>query len=120
MKFCTSLIISLVLGGTTVHAATELTLDDCLKIALSESPTIQVADIEIKRTDYSRKDVLAQLLPTVSFGAQYNRTLAKQTMYMNLGSYPGMGDETEGLHKSPHPSPRKMTVSRWDLTTPTR
>ncbi|MBO5053212.1 MAG: TolC family protein [Muribaculaceae bacterium] len=96
MKFCTSLIISLVLGGTTVHAATELTLDDCLKIALSESPTIQVADIEIKRTDYSRKDVLAQLLPTVSFGAQYNRTLAKQTMYMNLGSYPGMGDETEG------------------------
>lgn len=96
MKFCTSLIISLVLGGTTVHAATELTLDDCLKIALSESPIIQVADIEIKRTDYSRKDVLAQLLPTVSFGAQYNRTLAKQTMYMNLGSYPGMGDETEG------------------------
>lgn len=96
MKFCTSLIISLILGGTTVHAATELTLDDCLKIALSESPTIQVADIEIKRTDYSRKDVLAQLLPTVSFGAQYNRTLAKQTMYMNLGSYPGMGDETEG------------------------
>lgn len=96
MKFCTSLIISLILGGTTVHAATELSLDDCLKIALSESPTIRVADIEIQRTDYSRKDVLAQLLPTVSFGAQYNRTLAKQTMYMNLGSYPGMGDETEG------------------------
>lgn len=85
----------------SASAATTLTLDDCLKIALSESPTVKVADIEIQRADYSRKDVLGQLLPTVSFGAQYNRTLAKQTMYMNFGALGGgltggqTGDEAE-------------------------
>lgn len=45
--------------------------------------------MEITRVDYSRKEVLGQLFPTVSFGATYNRTLAKQTAYFNMSKMAG-------------------------------
>lgn len=73
-------------------AAPSLTLDQCLGIALSESPTVKIADMEITRADYSKKETLGQLLPSISFGASYNRTLAKQVMYMNMDGFKGMGD----------------------------
>lgn len=62
----------------------QLSLDKCIAIALDENPTIKVADMEISRLDYSKKETLGQLLPAINFGATYNRTLAKQTMYMNM------------------------------------
>lgn len=65
----------------------QLTLDRCLEIALSESPTIKVADMEVERMDYSRKEILGQLLPNVDFGASYSRMLAKQVMYMNMDGF---------------------------------
>lgn len=70
-----------------------LTLEQCIDIALSTNPTIVIADMEIKRMDYTRKDVLAQLLPNLSFGANYNRTLAKQVAYMDfdMSALGGMG-----------------------------
>lgn len=70
-----------------------LSLEDCLKIALSDNPTIKVADMEVERLDYSKKEVIGQLLPAIDFGANYNRTLEKQTMYMNMD---GFGDLTGG------------------------
>ncbi len=74
-----------VAAGATTHASAtlRLTLDECLRIALSENPTVKVADMEITRVDYSKKEVRAQLLPEVTFSGQYSRTLAKQTMYMD-------------------------------------
>lgn len=66
-----------------------LSLDECLTIALNENPTIKVADMEITRVDYSKKETLGQLFPTIAFGATYNRTLAKQTMFMNMDSFGG-------------------------------
>lgn len=84
------------------RAQVALSLDDCLRIALSENPTVKVADIEIERTDYSKTETLSQLLPQVSFAGSYSRTLAKQVMYMNmdfdfsgLGGGAGTGDEGE-------------------------
>ena len=76
-----------------------LSLDQCIEIALSDNPTIRVADMEVSRVDYSRREVLGQLLPNISFGATYNRTLAKQTMYMNMGRFgasSGSGGEEGG------------------------
>lgn len=90
-------------AGMTVMAAPAdtltLSLDTCIAIALSDNPTIRVADMEIQRMDYSKKEVIGQLLPTVNFGGTYNRTLAKQTMYMNMsragaGAGDDAGDET--------------------------
>lgn len=68
-----------------------MSVDECIAVALSDNPTIHVADMEIRRMDYSKKETLGQLLPTVAFGASYNRTLAKQTMYMNMRGMGGMG-----------------------------
>lgn len=75
-------------------ARDSLTLDDCLTIAMTNSPTVKVADMEVTRMDYSRKEVIGQLLPNVDFGGSYSRTLAKQTMYMNMdfGSFGGGGE----------------------------
>lgn len=68
-----------------------LSLDKCIEIALSDNPTIKIADMEITRTDYSKKEVLGQLFPSISFGGSYSRTLAKQTMYMNMSGFGGLG-----------------------------
>ena len=62
--------------------ALNVTLDECIRIALNDNPSIIVADMEIKRVDYSKKQTLGQLFPQVNFTANYNRTLAKQTMVM--------------------------------------
>lgn len=66
-----------------------VSLDQCIAIALDKNPTIKVADMEITRVDYSKKETLGQLLPNITFGGQYNRTLAKQVAYMNMGSLGG-------------------------------
>ena len=79
-----------------------LTLDQCIAIALDSSPTIKVADMEVSRMDYSRREVIGQLLPTVDFGATYSRMLAKQVMYMNMDfGYMGGGDGAEGDTPAP-------------------
>ena len=69
--------------GQTATDTLRLSLDDCIRIALNENPTINVAEMEITKVDYSKKEVLGQLLPTVTFSGSYQRTLAKQTMYMD-------------------------------------
>ncbi len=84
-----------------------LSLEQCIGIALSKSPTIKVADMEVTRVDYSRKETLGQLLPSISFGATYNRTLAKQVMYMNMDGFGDMGNKDES-----EPSSRAGSDSR--------
>ncbi len=66
------------------------------------NPTVKVADMDIKRVDYSKKETLGALLPTVAFGATYNRMLAKQVAYMNMDGFGGgaSGDESEGASSS--------------------
>ncbi|MDE6715258.1 MAG: TolC family protein, partial [Muribaculaceae bacterium] len=80
-------------NNVTVAAADTLllSLDECIEIALDKSPTVKVADMEIKRVDYSKKEVIGQLFPDISFAANYSRTLAKQTMYMNFDGFGAMG-----------------------------
>lgn len=89
-----------------------LSLDKCITIALSDNPSIKVADMEIERMDYYNKEVLGQLLPSISFNAQYSRTLAKQVMYLNMGAMgggassgaTGEGSESEGAEETPSTS----------------
>lgn len=87
LKQCLIAVL-LVMGAHTANAqqATDtinLTLDECLRIALNENPTIKVADMEIERVDYSKKETIAQLFPDISFAGSYSRTIKKQTMSMN-------------------------------------
>ena len=91
-KFSILLLGMFALASSALNAQTTaasdtmmLSVDDCVKIALNENPTIKIADMEITRVDYSKKETIGQLFPNVSFSAAYSRTLAKQTMYMNNG-----------------------------------
>lgn len=70
-----------------------LSLDDCLRIALTDNPTVKVADMEVLKADYSRKETLGQLLPTLSFNGSYQRTLQKQVAYMNMDAFGGIGGD---------------------------
>ena len=71
----------------TPAAAEELVLsrEKCLEIALRDNPTVRVADMEIKKVDYSKKEVIAGLFPSVDFSANYQRSIELQTIRMNMG-----------------------------------
>ena len=58
-----------------------LTLEDALKIALSENTSVKVADMEIERQEYARKGSYASLLPQVSASGMYSYVLKKQKVY---------------------------------------
>jgi len=60
-----------------------LSLDQALEIAMSENPTVRVAEQEIEKKKYAKKGSYAALFPQVNFGADYSRTLKKQVMYMD-------------------------------------
>ena len=62
-----------------------LTLEQALDIALSENPTIKVADQEIQIKRYAKQGTYAALYPQIDATATYQRVLAKQTMSMDLG-----------------------------------
>lgn len=72
------------LPGDTIH----INLEQALEIALSENPTIHVADREIEKQKYGKKGTYAALFPQVDFSTSYQRTIDKQTMYMD--GVPGM------------------------------
>ncbi|MDO4756077.1 MAG: TolC family protein [Parabacteroides sp.] len=73
------------LALTRVEAQETLVLDigQALKIALSENPTVKVADKEIEKKEYAKKGAYAALFPQINFSADYSRTLKKQVMYMD-------------------------------------
>lgn len=99
--FTAILAVGSMLTASAAADTLRLSLDECISIALSESPTVKVADMEITRMDYSRKETLGQLLPSISFGASYNRTLAKQTMYMNMDGFGDLGGSGAGDADNP-------------------
>ena len=77
--------------ATPRDSSVVMTLEQCLEIALSQNPTIHVADMEIDRLDLARKETIGQLLPNISFAGMYNRMIAKQVAYMNMDNFPGLG-----------------------------
>ena len=99
MKRSISLVITLLLpllaaaqAVDTTSVPAVLTLEDALRIALSENASVKVADMEIERTEYARKGSYSALLPQVNGTGSYQRTIKKQVMYMGGGS----DDDGEG------------------------
>ncbi|MBQ9186056.1 MAG: TolC family protein [Bacteroidales bacterium] len=62
---------------------TVLTLDDAIRIALSENTAVRVADKEIERAEYAKKGTYASLFPQVNGTGTFQRTIKKQVMYMD-------------------------------------
>ena len=62
----------------------QLTLDQALEIALSESNTIKIADMTVEKSGYAKKGSYAALYPNVNINGSYQRTLLKQVMVMEM------------------------------------
>ena len=56
-----------------------LSREQCVEIGLDKSPTIRIADVEVRKSDYSKKETLAQLFPQVDFQLAYQRSIELQT-----------------------------------------
>ena len=70
---------------STKQSALTLTLEQALEIALSENPTIKVAEQEIEIKRYAKQETYSSLYPRFDATAQYQRVIAKQTMAMDFG-----------------------------------
>lgn len=65
----------------------EISLDRAIEIALSENPSVKVADLEIEKKKYARRTTQASLYPQIDAVGQYSRSLKKQVMYMDGGGF---------------------------------
>ncbi|MDE6668843.1 MAG: TolC family protein, partial [Muribaculaceae bacterium] len=72
-------------SATAEGRTLRLSLRDCLDIALQDNPTVRIADMEVTRTDYSKRETLAALFPTIDFSGAYQRSIELQTIRMNMG-----------------------------------
>ncbi|MCC8088048.1 MAG: TolC family protein [Rikenellaceae bacterium] len=77
----------LVLTQTTAQQRVEITLDEAIKIALNDNPTIQIAELEIERQEYVRKETMGNLLPNITGGGTYNYNLQNSVMFMPEGIF---------------------------------
>lgn len=90
MRFflCRQVFLSLFIGGTfcfnSIHAqdTLKLKLDDAIKIALNDNPTIKVAGQEIALKKVASQEAYAGLLPEASLVGNYSRTIEKQSFAM--------------------------------------
>ena len=73
-----------------------LTLDDALRIALSENISVKVADMEVQRARYAERGAYAALFPQVNGSGSFQHTIRKQVMYMGGGSSSGSGSSSGG------------------------
>jgi outer membrane protein TolC len=103
MKFLLFAISFLMMAGI-IHAQQDsiakqdtlsLTLQQCISIAMDESPTIRIAQRDIERVDYANKEKMSALFPAINASASYSRTLKKQKMFFDIPGFPSSPDGIE-------------------------
>lgn len=87
------LLLSLCLAAAGLFGARaqmRLTLPEAIDLALSENPTIRVAELEVARFDYVKRQTWGNLLPQVSVTGQVNHQFIVQQMSkgFSLGNDP--------------------------------
>ncbi len=84
-------LVAFTFAGVTTTTAQEVaervivgelsvTLDEAINMALSDNPTVKIAELEIERYDYVRKTTMGSLMPSLSASGTFNRTLVNQAM----------------------------------------
>lgn len=68
------------LGAAGLSAQVRLTLTDALELALSENPTIRIAEMEVARYDYVKRQTWGSLLPQLAASGNYTRSIVKSEM----------------------------------------
>lgn len=82
-KIVLALAMVLTIGGVNAQEVKDtlrLTLNQALEIALSENPTIKVADQEIELKKTANKEAYAGLFPEATLTGTYQRAIKKQSM----------------------------------------
>ena len=59
-----------------------ITLEQALEIALSENPTVKIADQTIETKKYAKKGTYAALWPEISASATYQRYIEKPSFHI--------------------------------------
>jgi len=95
-KFILAVVLICVESTVVLNAQDTLTvsLPKALEIAISQSPTIKVADKEIQRIDYSNKEKFGALYPNIAATGSYQRALKKQKVFFEI---PGMTSNPDGF-----------------------
>lgn len=91
---CISLAFGLQMASAQSKEQTAITisLSRAVEIALSDNPTIKVADLEIKRQDYVKKETQGALMPSLSATGSYTYNIMNPVMFMPEGVFgPGSG-----------------------------
>ncbi len=125
LLFISILALSTSVGASAQDTATQtdttsapkiITLEQALRIAVSENASVQVADMEVERSGYERKGTYASLFPQVDGSASYQRTINKQVMYMDFDmSGSGSGDWESGAAAEGDSSASGSTVDGFEV-----
>lgn len=74
----------------------ELTLDKAIELALTDNPTIHIANKEIQRVDYAKREAWSSIFPSISADGSYTRNMKLQVLFLPDGIFgPGTGGAQE-------------------------
>ena len=96
------IMVALLIFGNTLSAQTEpkdtlrLTIEQTLEIALSDNLNIKIADAELERVDYLKKENWYSLLPSLNGSAQYTNNILKPVFFSDF--FPGGKMEVGSTH----------------------
>lgn len=89
-----ALLSLFVSGKAKAQDSIRVTLNEALEIALSENPTIKVADNDIQLKKYARKETIAGLFPNISANGSFQDALKLQKMKLDFSPEPvSMGQQ---------------------------
>ncbi len=80
LLFAVGALLLAITSTTAAEKRLNLTVKEAVEIALSDNPTIKIAEMEVERYDYVRRTTLGALLPQVSVSSTFNQTLKNQSM----------------------------------------
>lgn len=97
-----AILIALLFFAGTLNVQAEpqdtlrLTIEKALEIALSDNLNIKIADAELERVDYLKKENWYMLLPSLNGSAQYTNNILKPVFFSDF--FPGGKMEVGSTH----------------------
>jgi len=87
-RYFTLALFFLVPWVASAQDSIHMNLQQALDVALSENPTIKIANRNIEAKKYYKDEQIAALFPTLTASGSYQRTVQKQKMTMAMGGSP--------------------------------
>lgn len=85
IKFISFIFCALFTIVPSFGDAVVMSRQECLEVALKDNPTVKIADWEVKKVDYAKKETLSGVLPSIDFSGAYQRSIELQTIRMDMG-----------------------------------